>query len=63
MNLLDAAKTKAKTGDMTGSLTDVNTAIAVVQTAVDDGLLDPTRGTRIINNLESKADIVENLSN
>ena len=63
MNLLNAAKTKAKTGDMTGSLTDVNTAIAVVQTTVDDGLLDPTHGTRIINNLESKADIVENLSN
>lgn len=61
MNMLDAAKTKAQTGDMTGALTDVEGAITIVQTTVDDGLLDPSRGTKIINNLESKADIISNL--
>jgi hypothetical protein len=61
MNMLDAAKTKAQTGDMTGALTDIEGAIDIVQTTIDDGLLDSTQGTKIIDNLESRADVIRNL--
>lgn len=62
MNMLANARMKFQSGDMSGALTDVQSAISVVQTTVDDGLLNVDRGEEIINNLQSKADILNNLS-
>ncbi len=61
MNKIQAAKAKVAAGQIDGALVEVEAAINVVQTTVDEGLLDSTRGQQIIDYLESKAEIMRNL--
>jgi len=63
MNKIQAAKTKVGAGQMQGALVEVEAAISVVQTTVDEGLLGSTQGQQIMDFLESQAEILRNLKN
>ena len=58
---IQSAKAKAQNGHMMEAISELEAAIGVVQTTVDDGLLDSTRGQEIIDDLESKAEIIRKL--